>query len=872
MAFHPFRMFRKHQKVIWGFLVIVCMITFVLMSGSGRGDIFDRITHWVRSSKGGTPVTTLYGRTVDTRQLDEVRRESEMAQRVIGTALRLAHEQIQRDLGPLQEQMKNKQFDPKGGGFEQLRKQMDLQQQQQDLQSQQFKALFEFQGREKAEGQLDVLLWRQQADRLGIQFTNEDIDAQFKQYTKGRIGVTDVLAELNRSSRQPLSADTLFTVLGNEFRVTTAQEALLNYEPEVPDFFGMRSTPSTKQVPAPVTPYEFWTHYQKERTALDVALVKVPVDVPSGAAPDEQDMKQIRAMYNRYKDQEPRPDQAQPGFKVPRRIKVGWVKADPGSEHYEKAAGETLQVLRFGLAKAAAGHAILTGLPFVADPYFLNEYYTLKATGHFDMAPLTQADYPLSLYATRVRPENVASAFGDATAATAQGTPLGAFALYQAGLVKANAKDMEPLVQEEAKNRIPFGCSLLLAGAGSGTLAPLSATATAAGLVAHGDRTTQSLPLATVQDEVLGRARATLARDLATGNLKAFQKEMETQRAKGGTKDARNKAVEEWLPKALEEYHLEGAAKPMEEARDQYTIAGDPALQPLREALLRQPGQNPARADEEFAALFKDQGPEGRTAQGEYNPTTWPPNASLGDQFRPPDPDVFLVWRTEEKPAYVPAKSFDEIEDQKVKDQVVAAWRLGKARRKAEEKADQLKEELAKTGGEQASVRQTAAQNGFEVIELTKVARQVPEDVAIATGHRYQPFHFPEAIRYPGKDWVDQMLDHLKVRGDTLVLRDQPEKTFYVAVLLDRHEPSLRTFADVYKDAAVSLSRDQLLDQFVQEKRTKYREEFLKALRVEATPDKYKEEVAKTGKYHLDDEYTKIQEKRRAGGQEEGEE
>src|SRR5215467_2947706 len=108
MALHPFRSFRKHQKVIWGILVIVCMITFVLMSGSGRGDIFDRISHWVRSSRGGTPVTTLYGRSVDTRQLDEVRRESELTQRVIGTALRMANDQIQRELGPLQEQMKNK--------------------------------------------------------------------------------------------------------------------------------------------------------------------------------------------------------------------------------------------------------------------------------------------------------------------------------------------------------------------------------------------------------------------------------------------------------------------------------------------------------------------------------------------------------------------------------------------------------------------------------------------------------------------------------------------------------------------------------------------------------------------------------------------
>jgi hypothetical protein len=853
MAFHPFRMFRRHQKVIWGFLVIVCMITFVLMSGTGRGDIFDRITQWVRSSRGGNAVTTLYSKTVDARQLEEVRRESELTQRAIAIALQLAYGQIQRELGPIQEQLKNKPFDPKAGGFDLFQQQFKLQGEQQELQNMQFKTAFEFQGREKPEGQLDVLIWRHQADRLGIQFSNEDIDAQFKRFTKGRIGISDVLPELNRNSRQPLSADTLYKILGNEFRVNTAQEALLNYEPEVPDFFGMRpSAPSTRQVPAPVTPYEFWTYYQTQRTSLDVALVPVPVNVPpAGAAPNEQDLKEIRAVYNRYKDQEARPDQAQPGFKVPRRIKVGWVKADAGSEHYQKAAGEALQALRVGLGQAAAGNALLTGLPVVTDPYFLNEYYTLKVTGHFDMAGLTQSDYPLSLYASRPKPENAACAVGEATAAAAQGTPFGALALYQAGLVHANAKDMEPLVQEEAKNRIPFGCSLLLVGAGSGTLAPLQGAVTAAGLVAYGDKTTQSLPMAAVQEQVLGSARAVVARDLATGNLKAFQKEMENQRSKGGNAAAKIKAVEDWLPKGIKEYHLE-ASPPMEEARDQYDIAKAPALQPLKQRLLGQPGITPAKADEQFGtALFKE--------EGEYRPTIWPPNASLDGQFGPPDQDLFLVWRTQEKPAYVPP--FDEI-----KDEVVAAWRLSKARRETQEKADQLKAELAKTGGDLAKVRQLAAENNREVIELTKVARQVPEDVAVPTGHRYQPFHFPDAIRYPGKDWVNQMLDQLKTRGDTLVLADQPEKTFYVAVLLERHEPSVHTFYDVYREAAVSMNRDQLLEQYVQERRTKYREEFLKALRVEAGAD------PATGKFKFSEEYEKDQEKRRGSGQEGSEE
>src|SRR5262249_11353736 len=189
-----------------GFLVIVCMITFVLMSGTGRGDIFDRITQWVRSSRGGNAVTTLYGKTVDARQLEEVRRESELTQRAIAIALQLAYGQIQRELGPIQEQLKNKPFDPKAGGFDLFQQQFKLQGEQQELQNMQFKTAFEFQGREKPEGQLDVLIWRHQADRLGIQFNNEDIHPQFKRFPTGPIGVSHLPPELHPNTRHPLSS------------------------------------------------------------------------------------------------------------------------------------------------------------------------------------------------------------------------------------------------------------------------------------------------------------------------------------------------------------------------------------------------------------------------------------------------------------------------------------------------------------------------------------------------------------------------------------------------------------------------------------------------------------------------------------------
>src|SRR5262249_179908 len=41
MAFNPFHGFRKHKKTIFAILTIICMFTFVLSGGFGRGDAFE---------------------------------------------------------------------------------------------------------------------------------------------------------------------------------------------------------------------------------------------------------------------------------------------------------------------------------------------------------------------------------------------------------------------------------------------------------------------------------------------------------------------------------------------------------------------------------------------------------------------------------------------------------------------------------------------------------------------------------------------------------------------------------------------------------------------------------------------------------------
>src|SRR5690606_28365016 len=59
MAFNPFHSFRKHRKVYFAILTIVCMFVFVLSSGiGGGGDVFDQVATWFGANRGrGKDVT-----------------------------------------------------------------------------------------------------------------------------------------------------------------------------------------------------------------------------------------------------------------------------------------------------------------------------------------------------------------------------------------------------------------------------------------------------------------------------------------------------------------------------------------------------------------------------------------------------------------------------------------------------------------------------------------------------------------------------------------------------------------------------------------------------------------------------------------------
>src|SRR5438034_11105616 len=94
MAFNPFHHFRRYSKVVFAGLAILCMLTFVLSSGMGRGDLLSRFTDWAGGGRRSEAVLTLYGKKYDTRQVLATNLGRQLASEYMTTATALAQQNL----------------------------------------------------------------------------------------------------------------------------------------------------------------------------------------------------------------------------------------------------------------------------------------------------------------------------------------------------------------------------------------------------------------------------------------------------------------------------------------------------------------------------------------------------------------------------------------------------------------------------------------------------------------------------------------------------------------------------------------------------------------------------------------------------------
>jgi hypothetical protein len=883
MAFNPFHAFRKHQKAIFAVMAIVCMFIFVLQFGVG--DPLSRLQGWFGGGKQQGPSVTLYGKKVDRKEVQEVAERRMMANTLLALLLAegmtpptpeafgLKTDTMDLGLRAVLDHMKNADLkrDPdaskrdlanlkvlkfemqnKPGKENEVKFATDLEaaltlQESLAVQLALFRGAPYFGNRGTYDDQLDFLIWKAQADKLGIVLNDAEVRKILKQETGGR----DVLPEgafksnekfkkLNAafvSKYGTVSESDMLAALGDEYRVIMAQEALVGQAlTYLPVYFGSHS--SDQYVPVTVTPPEFLTYIREQRTGVKVALLPVSVDsfeakVKDAPQPSEAELK---SLFDKYKSEEPKPDRALPAFKQPRRVRVEYVAANAESEFYKaeakrqlavSAAQQVVGAVQLYPAGGGAAWAWQAAAPVAQDPIqaaygqYLSAMYRDIDAGAFLLPPETET---ASLIAGHV--------------AGLAGNDLSSLP----GVVAADLG-----LQMKRRNLTAFAASSAIMGGGINTLGQ-------PGLALPYMATVQ--PLSKLEPQLITQAEEAVVHSLIRRNLETVEKEIaKISSDKDAKPDVKAEKVKIYLEKAAKEYGLEH--KVMEVPADQYALANDPVLAAFKKGPWEEKPDKPLDPSRrlQFAEQFL-------RSTGTYKPVFWSPDAGDSEsekemwnqrfmrngQAMPADLMARVMsswldfWSRSKEPVLFWRAEDDDARDRKFKDareDVEKAWRRMQARALAEKEMRRLvaaaKEKAGGWPSDDASRQRDVlawldSQKAGKAFVLNNVAREVKADSPHAGADRYEPYKPKEdEIKYPPEKFVDTLLT-LQKPGDATYLEDKPQSTLYVAVLLARTPPTDAEVAYAFKNTLM----DPLWGQFTRKQREAFLRGFVEKLREDA--------------------------------------
>ncbi|HKI32276.1 MAG TPA: hypothetical protein VKA46_10440 [Gemmataceae bacterium] len=868
MAFNPFHSFRKRQKTLLAILTIFVMFIFIL-SYSGSGDALSTLMAWLGAGgvgqKDKTEVTKLYGKTITVGDLAQLRQHRHVADTFIQQAVASAAQPTRNSLGPdvharLQVILSSLRF----GGFSLLRQRLReyqvelLNDGKKDAATQvgninrglgleewriSHPGDLYFGGTLAAESLLDFLVWRQQADRLNITLTDDDVRREINGEASGEVltgGAKDaakIASLLQGGIFRQIDQKQLFAALRDEFRVRLAQDVLLG------NSGGARSALGTglagDQVPAGSTPEQFWEFYKNNRTELKVDFLKIPVSQFSDKVKEQPTRQELEDLFKRHKNDEPDPARPAPGFKVPRKVKVEWVEAHPEAPHYREVSAQALPLLTAsepltlltlpqtmaGSPGGVAGACAPMSLASLWNAPLRSEYdsYAKGIRSWWDASNITpEGDNP---YATGLRRTDTrAAVLGQVLGSAATGAPLYTAVGTQLGSAEVH------LTEQKARE-----VSMILAGANPSPLAVLTQEAALANI--------RVPPLAAVRDDMASRIRGRIAPQLAQAALDAFIKEVEAKRFTP-------KEVAEYVTKNANLEHGITRHEVMPAARDRLDIADAPALAPLKRAKEGKVELTPSETRQFAAQFFEMRAMDGRIA---------PLTLYKPEPLRVASTEaLYYFWLTQSDPSYVP--KFEEVEAK-----VEAAWKFDKARKLARAKAQQIVDAI-KDRGEGISAdrflkdeayRLQAANPaaGYERFEVPALVKLDKKESALFSraATRYEPFKFDKyesEIPYPRDVTVAELFEALTKPDEATIIRDRPDRNYYVALLEERRVPTEGAFLAVYREAPRGGDRsDSLWERFQLEREQHYRTEMVQQMRRDA-----KAPLDELGNYRIDPE------------------
>ncbi len=839
MAFNPFDVFRRNQRILFAILTVFIMLMFTL--SFGQGDFFQSIPRWLGNKRQtGELLAVMDGSKIyesDLRRANERRvianqymsaaarssianldkyvkesttRVSPEHRQTISTASRIAGVlplvlQSGRESPEIMSQIREtlQRLQLIANAKNAKKEDTEVAQAAQYLINLVVDVVlappghyFTNQPNATNQDKIDYLIWLKKAEKLGVVFTDRDVDDLVAHEFHRRLNADDlskVIAEMQ--SKPGFTYDGLKSALADEFRVRAAQSAVM----------GQGFSRSADGVRVFEAPYDYFRFYQEQASPARFGVVSVPVDNYLDQVTGQPTERELRDIFAKSKNVEPSPTNPVPGLKEPRRLKLGWIEVTGNEPYYKSAAADSLKKLTAAsringfLIAPLLGPVNLTHVAGVAplatgDPVLHGAYERYKGQaksaiesnlfdrmGRFSLPPaLSEPSY--------VKPQPLA-----AMAASAFGSQLTGAPILTSPLVFEQTAAVFDR-QERAK-------------ALATTLAPSIFFFERVGnLGAVGARLPGPLPLAVVRPQLEEEVAKGLARNVTIADLKKFSEEV----AKIGDKPEKAPEVKAYVDKFVKERGLKMGGS--EKFEDQYSMGDDPGLAPVKAMMpaphgsLRQPLQfgrkffftiDPARRQEvPTTTLFQPESyPEGELANWmAINP-------------------IFMVWRSAEQPAETPRN----LDAPGVKAKAEAAWRKLKARELAKKAAEELAKKAETLGNEPVVIGQKLRDleiqfmNSFpkpeqkfrvRTFSLDNVAALVTTndfEAMLRAGGRQQvgPYQVPATsnIPYPTAKMGEELIKaKSQPLSSAVVLSDAGEENFYVAVLEGRFDRSAEEF------------------------------------------------------------------------------
>ena len=898
MAFNPFDVFRRNQKILFACLTVFIMFTFVL--SFGQGDFFSQVPRWLASgrSRGGTVLAEVDGSKVYSGDLEQARGERVLANQYMFVAARRGADSLLKYVqesqsrvsaearpaveaaagarngilnlpgllgsnDPQSQQIASfflQQADRAMGGVTAVMAAPNAKPADQEVAAAAKSMLeltlrtafarsahyFDNQPNASNRDVMDFLLWKKKADQLGIRLNDAAVVRLANDEFFGKLSNDDwKTAEDALRGKQGFNADALRRALGDEFRVRAAQLAVLGGQSQ------RAGTPATD------SPYDFYKFFRDQTNAARYALVTVPADNYLDKVTGTPTEAELLSLFQKARSVEPNPGNPSVGIKEPRRVKLGYVEITGDEPFYKAKAAATVKAAEESLqpatppgqaAAALAGPAVLAG---AEGP--VGRQYAQYKTGH-NQQVLRNWGSPVPFGGARpldshvLEPLNVVAL----AAAFAAGGPLTAPTVFVAdGFASDRIAKLESVLP------------MLTVPVGPGTGSLAGVLGAAGGLGAF----TSPLPKAAVAGLLAGRARDEVARTAAGEDMITLGTEL----SKPGVKP-------EDAQKQVEAFAKERslAAGGSTDLRDVFMLVSDPGLKKLTErfeaeATQGRPGLFVDPAAFGFRFLFEmDPTNAGRqrVSTGLYKPQTFPESAQFGPTAGQP---AFLVWRTEDKPAESPRTLDDPAKNlygQTARDKTIAAWKRLKARELARKAADELaklapgfgqssveiemklRDEVAKLAGQ---FTDPGAKSRVQYHEIDRVAPLVSNFSFMPGQGGVSPFTVGRSsyMPFPGQDLQSALMDNrAKPLGTAAVAADVPGDRVYVAVLLYKEDKSADVFGlTVYGPTAAQMQGNELASavrsRHQEEVRRENRDRAVSLLKAEFRYDKESDELNK---------------------------